>query len=95
MIASGFNNPGLTIALALVLGMVAQALAHHLRVPGIVLLLAAGVACGPDGAGLIHPESLGPALNILTGFAVAVILFEGGINLKFRRLKRTQRFIRQ
>ena len=90
-----FNNPGLTITLALTLGMIAQALAYHLRVPGIVLLLAVGVAFGPDGIGLVHPESLGPSLNILTGFAVAVILFEGGINLKFRRLKRAQRSIRQ
>jgi len=89
------SNPGLTIALALVLGMFAQALGHHLRIPGIVLLLAAGVAFGPDGIGLIHPVSLGPALNILTGFAVAVILFEGGINLKFRRLRRARRSIRR
>jgi NhaP-type Na+/H+ or K+/H+ antiporter len=95
MTASIFYNPGLTIALALAMGMVAQAVAHHLRVPGIVLLLAAGVACGPDGAGIIHPAALGPALNILTGFAVAVILFEGGLNLKFRRLKRAQHSIRQ
>lgn len=90
-----FDNPGLTLSLALALGMIAQALAHHLRVPGIVLLLAVGVACGPDGLSLIHPEALGPGLNILTGFAVAVILFEGGINLKFRRLKLVQRSIRQ
>lgn len=95
MNASIFYNAGLTIALALALGMIAQALANHLRVPGIVLLLAAGVAFGPDGAGIIQPAALGPALNILTGFAVAVILFEGGINLKFRRLKRAQRSIRQ
>lgn len=90
-----FNNPGMTIALALALGMIAQALAHHLRVPGIVLLLAAGVAFGPDGIGLVYPESLGSSLNVLIGFAVAVILFEGGINLKFRRLRRSQRSIRQ
>ncbi len=92
---SSFAQPGLTIALALALGMVAQSVAHHVRVPGIVLLLATGVVCGPDGAGLIHPRTLGPALGILTGFAVAVILFEGGINLKFRRLRRAQRSIRQ
>jgi len=92
---SVFNHPGLTIALALAMGMIAQALAHHLRIPGIVLLLAAGVALGPDGVNLIRPESLGTALNILTGFAVAVILFEGGLNLEFRRLKRAQRSIRQ
>ncbi len=95
MDASVFHNPALTVALALTLGMIAQALAHHLRVPGIVVLLAAGVALGPDGLGIIHPESLGSALNVLTGFAVAVILFEGGMSLKFRRLKYAQRSIRQ
>ena len=88
------NNPALTIALALVVGMVMQAVAHHIRVPGIVLLLAAGVIFGPDGAGLIRPETLGPALNMIIGFAVAVILFEGGLNLKFARLKQERRSIR-
>ncbi|MEE4609424.1 MAG: sodium:proton antiporter [Desulfobacteraceae bacterium] len=95
MDASIFYNPALTVALALAVGMIAQALAHHLRVPGIVVLLAAGVAIGPDGLGIIHPASLGSALNMITGFAVAVILFEGGMNLKFRRLKHAQRSIRQ
>ena len=95
MDAAIFQNPGTTLALALALGMIAQALAHHLRVPGIVLLLAAGLAFGPDGAGIILPEQLGGALNILIGFAVAVILFEGGMNLKVRRLRRAQRSIRQ
>ncbi|MDY6830928.1 MAG: cation:proton antiporter [Thermodesulfobacteriota bacterium] len=90
-----FYNPALTIALALAMGMIAQALAHQLRVPGIVLLLAAGVALGPDGAKIIHPQTLGPALTMLTGFAVAVILFEGGMNLKFNRLRRARRSIRQ
>lgn len=95
MDGSVFYNPALTVALALAMGMIAQTLAHHLRVPGIVVLLAAGVLLGPDGLGIIHPGSLGSALNMLTGFAVAVILFEGGMNLKFRRLKYAQRSIRQ
>jgi NhaP-type Na+/H+ or K+/H+ antiporter len=94
MESSVFYNPALTIALALVIGMVCQALAHHIRVPGIVILLAAGVLLGPDGAGLIHPEVLGPALHMITGFAVAVILFEGGLNLKFDRLKKAGKPIR-
>jgi NhaP-type Na+/H+ or K+/H+ antiporter len=95
MASTIFHNPGMTIALALAIGMIAQALAHHLRVPGIVLLLAAGVFFGPDGLSVVRPASLGPALNILTGFAVAVILFEGGMNLKFNRLKSARRSIRQ
>ena len=90
-----FFNPAVTIALALVLGMIAQTAAYHLKIPGIVLLLVIGMLAGPDITGLIRPETLGPALNILIGFAVAVILFEGGMNLKFARLKRERKSIRQ
>jgi len=53
---------GLTVALALAAGMVAQALAHHVHLPGIVLLLAAGALLGPDLAGVVQPDSLGDAL---------------------------------
>ena len=95
MATSPFDHPGLTIALAMAMGMIAQAVGHHLRVPGIVLLLAVGVFFGPDGLGVIRPEALGPALHILTGFAVAVILFEGGMNLKMSRLRHAQDSIRR
>jgi NhaP-type Na+/H+ or K+/H+ antiporter len=81
------SNPALIVALALAVGVIAQSLARHLRVPGIVLLLAAGVALGPDVAGVIAPADLGPALDILVGFAVAVILFDGGLNLNIRRMR--------
>ena len=90
-----FSNPALTIALGLAAGILAQSAAHHLRIPGIVLLLITGVLLGPDVAGVIRPETLGSALGIITGFAVAVILFEGGLNLKIQRLKRERRAIRQ
>jgi NhaP-type Na+/H+ or K+/H+ antiporter len=88
-------DPALTVALALVAGIVAQTLAHHLRLPGIVLLLAAGVLLGPDGAGLVAPRSLGPALHTVVNFAVAVILFEGGLNLNLKRLAREAVAIRR
>jgi len=88
-------DAALTISLALAAGMVAQSLARHLRVPGIVLLLVAGVSLGPDGLGVVDPEALGPALPILVGFAVAVILFEGGMNLGLKRLRRQAGVIRR
>ncbi|MCB1183153.1 cation:proton antiporter [bacterium] len=81
------HNPALVVALALAAGVVSQTLARHLRIPGIVVLLAVGVALGPDVAGVIDPGDLGPALDILVGFAVAVILFDGGLNLHWRRMK--------
>ena len=88
-------NAALTVALALVAGMIAQALARHLRLPGIVLLLATGVLLGPDAAGVIDPASLGPALQVLVGFAVSVVLFEGGLNLNLKRLAREAGVIRR
>ncbi len=82
------SSPGaaLTVALAMAAGMGAQVVARHLRLPGIVLLLAAGVALGPDVAALVDPGSLGSGLHVIVGFAVAVILFEGGMNLNWKRL---------
>ena len=89
------TDAALAVSIALAVGMVAQSLARHLRVPGIVLLLIAGVVLGPDGFGVIDPDSLGPALQVLVGFAVGVILFEGGMNLGLKRLRRQARVIRR
>lgn len=87
-------NPSLTVAVALAAGIVAQSIAQHLRVPGIVLLVAAGVVLGPDGLGVVKPHDMGGGLHMLVGFAIAVILFEGGLNLEWRRLRREAATIR-
>ncbi len=89
------DNPALGVALALAVGMFAQALGRHLRIPGIVLLLGAGVALGPDALGVIEPAALDGALHALVGYAVAVILFEGGLNLNLKRLRREALSIRR
>ncbi len=78
----------MTVAIALAVGMVAQSIAFHVRLPGIVVVLLLGLVLGPDGLGLIRPDALGDGLSILVGFAIAVILFEAGLNLEWRRLRR-------
>ena len=93
--AAAFQDPALTIALAAAAGMLAQTVARHVRVPGIVLLLGTGLLLGPDGLGVVLPGTLGHSLHSLVGFAVAVILFEGGMNLRVDRLRREARSIRQ
>ena len=85
----------LTISLALVSGLIGQTFAHHLRIPGIVLLLFTGALLGPQGIGIINPEVYHESLTMLVGFAVAVILFEGGLNLDIKRLRRESIAIRQ
>jgi NhaP-type Na+/H+ or K+/H+ antiporter len=81
------SNPALTVGLALAAGVIAQVAARHILMPGIVVLLVAGVLLGPDVANVIQPDQLGRALQVLVGFAVAIILFEGGMNLDIRRLR--------
>lgn len=88
-------DPKLTFALALLAGMFAQALARHIRIPGIVLLLIAGVTLGPDGLAWVQPRDLGDGLYTIVDFAVAIILFEGGLNLQISRLRREGTSIRR
>jgi len=82
------------VGLAFLLGMVGQVLARHLRIPGIVVLLGLGVAAGPDGLDLLRPATLGGGLSSLVTFAVAIILFEGGMALDLRSVWRQGRAIR-
>ena len=76
-------------------GVLGSAVAHHLRVPGIVLFLALGVALGPDFADIIRPAVTGEALTAFVGFAVAIILFEGGLHMNLRKLRKQAKPIRR
>ncbi len=78
------TDPKLSFSLALLAGVVAQSLARHLHLPGIVVLLIAGVSLGPDGLGWVQPRELGDGLFTIVDFAVAVILFEGALTLRVR-----------
>ncbi|MGY4614009.1 cation:proton antiporter [Thermostichus sp. OS-CIW-38] len=72
--------------LALVAGIAAQVLANFVKVPSIVFLLLFGLLLGPDGLGWVHPQVMGSGLEALVSLAVALILFEGGLNLRLQRL---------
>lgn len=79
------------VALALALGMTAQVVAARLRVPSIILLLATGLAAGPDALGWIDPTAIRGARNGLVTLAVTVILFEGGLALRWDEVRAQQR----
>ena len=49
MVIVDHQGPALTLVLALAVGIFAQSVSRHLRIPGIVLLLLAGACLGPDG----------------------------------------------
>src|SRR5262245_5592247 len=76
---------GLTSIVAL--GCLAQWAAWRLRIPSILLLLLSGLAAGPL-TGFLRPDDLfGPLLVPGVSLAVAIILFEGGLSLRFRELR--------
>lgn len=80
----------LVIALIGILGIGAQWIAWRTGLPAIALMLAAGIIAGPV-TGLIVPErDFGHMLEPAISIAVAIILFEGGLNLKFSELRHTE-----
>ncbi len=80
-------SPLLYLTAVIVAGVAAQWLAWRLKLPAILLLLAAGFGLGRWAApeDLIPSEVLAPAVAL----SVAVILFEGGLSLKFRDIAET------
>lgn len=83
------------ITLVAVLGMAAQWIAWRLRIPAIVLLTAVGLALGP-GLGWLQPSAdFGELLEPFVSFAVAFILFEGGLRLKLHDLEEAGRSVRR
>lgn len=81
------ENTATGIALVVFVGIAAQWLGWRLRIPSILLLLVAGLVVGPV-TDAIDPEDLfGETLFPIVSLSVAVILFEGGMSLKFDELR--------
>lgn len=76
-----------TMAAVLVLGVGAQWLSWRLKQPSILALLILGIIAGPI-TGLLRPdEQFGDILFPMVSLGVALVLFEGGLTLKFRDLR--------
>lgn len=88
MIAAVSHDVGvLALGVVVVLGVGLQLLANALRLPAIVLLLLGGVLAGPV-SGIIEPdELLGGLLYPAVSLAVGLVLFEGGLGLRFSELE--------
>ena len=82
------QEQAIVIALVGVLGIGAQWIAWRTGWPAIVLMLAAGFLAGPI-LGIIDPEAaFGDLLEPMVSVGVALILFEGGLSLELRELKK-------
>lgn len=79
----------IAIASILVFGIGAQWAAWRFNLPAILLLLISGILAGPV-FGFLNPDILmGDLLTPFISVSVAIILFEGGLSLRFSELKDT------
>ena len=80
-------DPLLVLSAILVAGVVAQWIAWRTRLPAILFLLAIGTLAGPV-SGVLDPDALfGDLLFPGVSLAVAVILFEGALTLRFDEIR--------
>ncbi|ACC81580.1 sodium/hydrogen exchanger [Nostoc punctiforme PCC 73102] len=82
------------ISVTVVAGIAAQVLAGYFHIPSIVLLLLFGILLGRDGLGFLDPSLLGVGLEVVVSLSVALILFEGGLNLQLGELKEVSSSLR-
>jgi NhaP-type Na+/H+ or K+/H+ antiporter/Trk K+ transport system NAD-binding subunit len=74
------------VAAIIAIGVAAQILADRFEVPSIVFLIAAGIALGPEGLGVITRSSF-TSLPAIVGLSVAIIVFEGAFHLRIEKLR--------
>lgn len=81
------------LATVIVLGIGAQWVAWRLSLPAILLLLIAGFVAGPV-TGFFNPNHVfGDLLLPLVSVSVGIILFEGGLSLKFSEFKEIRKAV--
>lgn len=89
------QHPMFAVAVIALLGAVCQWLAWRLRLPAILFLLLMGILVGPV-AGWLDPDALlGPLLFPFVSLAVAVILFEGSLTLRFAEIRGLEHVVRR
>ncbi len=77
-----------------VLSLFCQWLAWRVRMPAILFLLAGGIAAGPL-LGFLNPEQVfGDLLFPVISLAVAIILFEGSLTLRYEEIRGHGKMVR-
>ncbi len=83
------------LMIILVVGIFSQWTAWRFRLPAIVVMSVAGLAIGPFFGWLNPKDVFGDLFSPIISAAVAIILFEGSLNLDFREIKTVRQPIRR
>ncbi len=76
------------IGILLIIGFLADYLFRKTGIPDILILIALGFLIGPV-LYIVNPSQLAPASQFIATLAIAIILFEGGLNLHPGTILRT------
>lgn len=82
-----------SLALAFGVGALVASIAARLRIPAVLPLMAAGVALGPFGLGLVELSSVGEIFRAIVALAIGLLVFEGGLHLDRSELMRAPRAV--
>ncbi len=82
------EEPILSFALLLGVILVVPLLFEWLRLPGLVGLLAAGIALGPQGLNLLTAEL--PTVKLLSDIGVVYLLFVAGLEIDLEQFRQTR-----
>ncbi len=81
------EEPILSFALLLGVILLVPLLVERLRLPGVVGLLAAGIALGPQGLDLLSSEL--PTVQLLSDIGVVYLLFVAGLEIDLEQFRQT------
>lgn len=82
------EEPILSFALLLGVILVVPPLFERLRLPGLVGLLVAGIALGPQGLNLLTSEL--PTVQLLSEIGVVYLLFVAGLEIDLEQFRQTR-----
>jgi NhaP-type Na+/H+ or K+/H+ antiporter len=83
----GTEYPTAVFVIAVLMAVFSHLVSERMRMPPILLWLLGGMILGPFGLHVLHAELLEPAMHTLIELGLAIILFEGGLNLNLKTLR--------
>ena len=87
-------QPLSTLVFTVTGGVLALILGAKAKIPSILFLLIFGILLGPEFAGLVQPDIFRSNFPYYISLMVALILFEGGSQLKFSQFREISKTLR-
>ncbi len=81
------------LAVVLLMGISSQLLGKLFKMPSIVFLLLFGIILGPEGLKIVDMTGFENELEAIVALSVAIIIFDGGLQINIGHIKTIQRDI--